>query len=79
MHEWNCQTLKRFCSGKYLDEITSEMAEDFKSARKQEPVPYAKDSRLVTGATENRALTTLKLLRTSLEFARINLNELITV
>ena len=62
LHEWNCQTLKRFFSGKYLDEITSEMVEDFKSARKQEPLRYAKDSRLVTGATVNRALTTLKLL-----------------
>jgi integrase len=38
------------------------MVEDFKSARKQEPLRYAKDSRLVTGATVNRALTTLKLL-----------------
>jgi len=62
LHEWNCQILKRFFSGEYLDEITSEMVEDFKSARKQEPVQYAKDSRLVTGATVNRALTTLKLL-----------------
>jgi hypothetical protein len=62
LHEWNCQTLKRFFSGKYIDEITSEMVEDFKSARKQEPLRYAKDSRLVTGATVNRALTTLKLL-----------------
>jgi integrase len=62
LHEWNCQTLKRFFSGKYLDEITREMVEDFKSARKQEPLRYAKDSRLVTGATVNRALTELKLL-----------------
>jgi hypothetical protein len=62
LHEWNCQTLKRFFSGKYLDEITIEMVEDFKSARKQETLRYAKDSRLVTGATVNRALTTLKLL-----------------
>jgi integrase len=62
LHEWNCQTLKRFFSGKYLDEITSEMVEDFKSARKHEPRLGAKDGRLVTGATVNRALTTLKLM-----------------
>ena len=62
LHEWNCQTLKRFFGGKYLDEITSEMVEDFKSARKHEPRLGAKDGRLVTGATVNRALTTLKLM-----------------
>ena len=62
LHEWNCQTLKRFFSGKYLDEITSEMVEDFKSARKHEARQKAKDGRTVTGATVNRALTTLKLL-----------------
>jgi integrase len=57
----NCKTLKRFFRGKYLDEITSEMVEDFKSARKQERIRWAKD-RSVAGATVNRALTTLKLL-----------------
>ncbi len=62
LHEWNCQTLKRFFSGKYLDEITSDMVERFKWARKHEPRQKAKDGRLVTGATVNRALTTLKLL-----------------
>src|ERR1700730_8016752 len=36
LHRWNCETLKRFFAGKYLDEITSEMVEDFKSARKHE-------------------------------------------
>lgn len=62
LHKWNCQTLRRFFSGQYLDEITSEMVEDFKTARKQELRQKAKDSRLITGATVNRALTTLKLL-----------------
>jgi integrase len=61
LHELNCKTLKRFFRGKYLDEITSAMVEDFKSARKQERIQWAKD-RSVTGATVNRALTTLKLL-----------------
>jgi integrase len=61
LHELNCKTLKRFFRGKYLDEITSAMVEDFKSARKQERIQWAKN-RSVTGATVNRALTTLKLL-----------------
>src|SRR5271154_5350188 len=29
LHVWNCQTLKRFFRGKYLDEITTEMVEGF--------------------------------------------------
>ena len=62
LHEWNIKTLKRFFNGKYLDEITTEMVEDFKAARKHETRLKAKDGRLVTGATVNRALTTLKLL-----------------
>src|ERR1700732_2730681 len=61
LHEWNCQTLKRFFSGKYLDEITSEMVEDLKGARKHEPRQKGKDGRTVKNATVNRALTTLKL------------------
>ena len=62
LHTWNCQTLKRFFKGQYLDEITSEMVEDFKSTRKHEKRQKAKDGRTVTNATVNRALTTLKLL-----------------
>src|ERR1700735_5505423 len=61
LHELNCKTLKRFFRGKYLDEITSAMVEDFKSARKQERIQWAKN-RSVTRATVNRPLTTLKLL-----------------
>src|ERR1700751_416597 len=61
LHELNYRTLKRFFHGKYLDEITSEMVENFKLARKQERIRWAKH-RCVTGATVNRALTTLKLL-----------------
>jgi integrase len=61
LHELNCETLKRFFRGKYLDEITREMVEDFKSARKQERIVWSKN-RVVTGATVNRALTTLKLM-----------------
>lgn len=62
LHEWNIKTLKRFFGGRYLDEITTEMVEDFKSARKHERRQKAKDKRLVAGATVNRALLTLKLL-----------------
>jgi integrase len=62
LHQWNCETLKRFFGGKYLDEITSEMVEDFKSARKREPRQNATEGRTVKHATVNRALTTLKLL-----------------
>jgi hypothetical protein len=36
LHEWNIKTLKRFFRGKHLDEITTEMVEDFKAARKHE-------------------------------------------
>jgi integrase len=61
LHELNCKTLKRFFRGKYLDEITRAMVEDFKFARKQERIQWAKN-RAVAGATVNRALTTRKLL-----------------
>jgi integrase len=62
LHQWNCQTLKRFFRGKYLDEITSEMVEDFKRARKNEKRQKAKDRRLVSGTTVNRALETMKAM-----------------
>ena len=62
LHYWNCKTLKRFFSGKYLDEITTEMVEDFKTARKHESRKNATDGRLISGITVNRALETLKAL-----------------
>jgi integrase len=46
----------------YLDEITSGMVEDFKSARKREARQAAKDGSTIKNATVNRGLTTLKLL-----------------
>jgi integrase len=61
LHKLNCKTLTRFFRGCYVDEITSAMVEDFKSARKHERIQWAKN-RFVAGATVNRALTTLKLL-----------------
>lgn len=62
LHAWNCKTLKRFFSGKYLDEITIEMVEKFKLTRKHEVRQKAKDARLITGTTVNRALETLKAM-----------------
>src|ERR1700722_4236404 len=62
LHTWNLKTLKRFFSGKYLDEITTEMVENFKCSRKNEARQKAKDGRLVTGTTVNRALETLKAI-----------------
>jgi integrase len=61
LHKGNCKVLKRFFRGKYLDEISTGMVEDFKSARKQEKLQWA-ETRLVSGSTVNRALATLKLL-----------------
>jgi integrase len=62
LHKWNYGTLKRLFGGNYLDEITAEMVENFKAARKQERRQKAKDARLVSGTTVNRALETLKAM-----------------
>ena len=56
------QNAEAVFGGKYLDEITTEMVENFKSARKHEVRKKAKDGRLVTGTTVNRALETLKAM-----------------
>jgi integrase len=61
LHKGNCKVLKRFFRGKYLDEISTAMVEDFKASRKEEKLQWAK-TRLVSGSTVNRALATLKLL-----------------
>jgi integrase len=62
LYAWNCKTLKRFFGSKYLDDITTEMVENFKSVRKHEVRKKAKDRRLITGTTVNRALETLKAM-----------------
>jgi site-specific recombinase XerD len=54
--------LNRFFGGKFHDEITTEMIEKFKPTRKHEVRQNAKDGRLVTGTTVNRALETLKAM-----------------
>jgi integrase len=62
LHASNIKTLTRFFGGKFLDEITTEMIEKFKSTRKHEVRQNAKDGRLVTGTTVNRALETMKAM-----------------
>jgi integrase len=62
LHGTNCDTLLRFFRGCWLDEITAGMVEDFKLARAGEERRNAKDGSIVSPATVNRALTTLKLL-----------------
>ncbi len=62
LHEVNCDTLLRYFRGKWLDEITPGLVENFKLARISEARRNARDGSTVTGATVNRALTTLKLL-----------------
>ena len=61
LHGKHLRGSKNF-NDKHLDEITSEMVEDFKSARNHERRQKEKDGRTATNATVNRALTTLKLL-----------------
>ncbi len=62
LHAWNIKTMKRVFGGKYLDEISTEMVERFKTDRKHEVRQKAKDARLITGTTVNRALETLKAM-----------------
>jgi integrase len=62
LHGTNCDTLLRFFRGCWLDEITAGMVEDFKLARAGEERRNAKDGSIVSPATVNRALTTLKKL-----------------
>lgn len=62
LHGTNCDTLLRFFRGCWLDEVTAGMVEDFKLARAGEERRNAKDGSIVSPATVNRALTTLKKL-----------------
>jgi integrase len=62
LHGTNCDTLLRFFRGCWLDEITAGMVEDFKLARAGEERRNAKDGSIISPATVNRALTTLKKL-----------------
>ena len=62
LHKGNCDTLLRYFSGHWLDEITTSMVEDFKLARIREERRNAHDGSIISPATVNRALTTFKLL-----------------
>src|SRR6185437_16068242 len=62
LHSMNCAVLERYFSGKWLDEITAGMVEDFKTARIRERRWSDKDESTISGSTVNRALSTLRLL-----------------
>jgi integrase len=62
LHTTNCDTLKRFFKGHWLDEIDQAAVENYKSDRIKEDRRNADDGSKVTGATVNRSLTTLKLM-----------------
>lgn len=62
LHDNNCKSLKRFFKGKWLDEITPGMVEDFKLTRVREKRWGEEKERTISGVTVNRALATLRLL-----------------
>jgi integrase len=62
LHSDNCNTLKRYFSGRWIDEITSGMVDDFKAGRLLERRWSEDGERTVGNATVNRALSTLRLL-----------------
>jgi integrase len=62
LHFGNCKVLKRFFRGKWLDEITQGMVEDFKLSRIQEKRWGDRDEIAISGVTVNRALSTLRLI-----------------
>jgi len=62
LHSLNCDTLLHYFRGKFLDQITPGMVEDFKLARLREERKNVKDGSTIGPATVNRALTTLKLI-----------------
>jgi integrase len=62
LHACNCDTLKRFFRGKWMDEINQGMVEDFKMARVREKRWGKRTGVAVSGVTVNRALSTLRLI-----------------
>jgi integrase len=62
LHACNCETLKRFFRGKWMDEITQGIVEDFKLARIREKRWGKHKGVAVSGVTVNRALSTLRLI-----------------
>jgi integrase len=66
-HKMHCETLKRFFAGKWLDQITPEVVEQFRLARLREKRKNANDDSTVSSTTVNRALETLRLIFNNLE------------
>jgi integrase len=62
LHSGNCKVLKRFFRGKWLDDITQRMVEDFKLTRVQEKRWGKRKENAISGVTVNRALSTLRLI-----------------
>src|SRR5580704_2750238 len=62
LHSGNCGALKRFFRGKWMDEITHGMVEDFKLARIREKRWGKQKGIAVSVVTVNRALSTLRLM-----------------
>jgi integrase len=62
LHSGNRDTLRRFFRGKWLDEISRGMVEDFKLARIRERRWGRKEGISVSPVTVNRALSTLRLM-----------------
>jgi integrase len=62
LHAGNCGTLKRFFRGRWLDDITQGMVEDFKRARIREHRWGEQKGSTVSVVTVNRALSTLRLI-----------------
>ena len=67
LHRMNCETLRRSFSGKWLDQITPELVEQFRLTRLREERKNAHDGSTVSPATVNRALATLRLIFNHLE------------
>jgi integrase len=62
LHALNCRTLQRHFRGKWLDQITPGLVEEFRQHRQSEARKNATDGSLIAPATVNRALATLRLL-----------------
>ena len=62
LHKGNCGTLKRYFGGRWMDEITQGMVDDFKAARLTEKRWQENEERTIGNATVNRALSTLRLM-----------------
>lgn len=67
LHKMNCKTLGRFFGGKWLDQITPAIVEQFRLMRLRDERKNAHDGSTVSPATVNRGLETLRQIFTRLE------------